>query len=332
MHRLFRPAVAVCALGLTGAAATAVPAQAASSTVALTSHVQSVKTSTGKSLKFMVTASQSAKSLAVSLSTGTSGSLESHSWSFALTASSFTFNGSTGKMTVKTGKQIAPFGTFNLSFTKSSQSTKSCASGSTQTIKGSLKGIAYFVSNTGKSGWGNVGSPTKTYTFSTPSFITVTTGEGCFGGGSGSSATPCTSGITWYGPGFSTFGTQSGSTSTISVFRSSKLSKPAKASRTDILTATGQPAPKESGGAVHVTTKSGARWSGSAQLAETNGFPFPDQQCTLNGVTHVQHTTTYSQAPWTSPSSGRLKADFRVTPDWVAPTSGTGNLTVNSYS
>ena len=332
---------------LTGAAGALVatsltPAVAAGQTLSISSYMQTVTTSTGKTLKLSITASKAPSGTAayvtVSLSTGlTSG--EFHRWSFSkVAASSLTYSASTGKGSLKTGTQLSPYGKLVLNFVKTSQSKKTCSSGSTTTIKGTLKGIVHFVTNTGSRGWGNVGSATRTFTFRTPNYVTLSTGEGC-----GLNVKPtCMSGVQWTSPtsgSFATgnyttaYGMTTGSTSSIFVNRSVKLSKPAGAMRFDNISATGQPKPTVGGGVVSIRTKSGTPLSGSARLTEgSQSSTNPDSTCVLSGVRHTQHSTYYYQAAWSSPSTGRFKANYRVTADYTAPSSGSGTVIVYSYT
>ena len=86
---------------------------------------------------------------------------ESHSWTFPLTKSSFSFNQATSTASLSTGAQMNPFGSAKLSFKKTSSKKASCKTGSRITDYGNLTGTLYFNTNSGA--WGALGSRSQEF-------------------------------------------------------------------------------------------------------------------------------------------------------------------------
>lgn len=340
MRRAARVAVVVCTIGGLAALAPTFAGAAVARSLSLSSHAQSVKTSTGKSLKLEVTAfktttsgNTSPVSVTVNLSTGTPfGKGETHSWRFSTSRSVFSYSPSTGKGTLDTAKEIQPFGSMSLSFTKTGQSTTKCAvSGSVTNVKGRLHGKVNV--DTNLSTWGRVSD--STFTFSTPNVISLS--NGCNGG---EGPVPCSVATTWSGPplaapsgsayvsGYAV--TVSGTTtSTITGSRTTGLSKPPDASRSDVLTAA-EPAPHVDGSTLTISTKTGSPVSGSATVSGGQASN-TSQSCVLNGHSKTEHFASYyTGASWSSPHG--ITFNFKAGPDLVTPTSGTGGWSRNTYS
>lgn len=336
-------AVAVVGLtlsGLTGIAAP--PAMAAGVTsIGLGSHLNKVQTSTGKTLKLFVTASKNTASgstdkatVGVTLSTHTPyGKGETHSWLFHVARSDFDYTASSGNGSVDTS--LGKYGTLNLSFSKTGQSSSKCAAGGSRTIvKGRLHGAIHFDTNTNS--WGKVDD--KTFTFDMPNSITVS--KSCNDGEGGGGTPTCYTQTTWSAPydfsGDASFvsgssQTFSGKTRTvITASRTVQLSKPSGASRTDVLSASA-PAPVINGNDLTVKTSSSGPVSGSAKIAGNAPQSGPGFDCTINGHKKTEHSKNY-QAPngWSSPNG--IKFNFKASADIVSPKSGTSSWSQNSYS
>ena len=330
-------------LATTGGLSTLAPATADAATAksqTLSSHAQSVRTSTGKSLKLEVTAAKTTTSgntspvdLRISLSTGVPyGKGETHAWTYSTSRAVFSYSASTGKGTLRTGSEIQPFGSLSLSFTKTGQSTTTCAvSGSVTNVKGKLHGKVDF--DTKLSAWGTVND--GTFTFSTPNVISLN--NGCNGG---EGKVPCSVATTWSGPSAVTpsdSAYESGyavtvagtTTSTITGSRTTGLSRPSTASRSDVLTAAA-PAPTMNSSTLTVHTKAGSPVSGSATISGGQAST-TSQACALNGHSKTEHFRSYyGGASWSSPHG--ITFNFKAGPDLVTPTSGTGGWSRNTYS
>jgi hypothetical protein len=340
MRRIARIAIVVATAAGFAVVAPSPVSAVVSKSLSLASDAQSVKTSTGKSLKLQVTALKmtthgdtSAVILSVNLSTGTPyGKGETHSWRFSTSRGSFTYSASTGKASVSTGKEIQPFGLLSLTFTKTGQSTSKCAvAGSLTNIKGKLHGKVDF--DTSLSTWGSVSS--TSFTFATPNIVSIS--NGCNGG---EGTVPCSVATTWSGP---SLGDQSGSayesgyavtvsgttTSTITGSRTTSLSKPQGASRADVLTAVA-PSPSINSSMLTVRTKAGSPVSGSATISGGQASN-TSQACVLNGHQRTEHFKSYyGGASWSSPHG--ITFNFKAGPDLVTATSGTGGWSRNTYS
>lgn len=327
-------------IGLLGVLVLAAPARAASFTsIGLASTAKSVTTSTGVKLHLSVSAfkvttsgATSKATTSVTLATGTAyGVGETHIWNFQIGRSSFTYSASTGKAVLKTGSQMSPYGTMNLTFKRSSSKTTSCAGGGhITTVSGTLSGIVHFLTNTGSHGWGNVGSSTHAMSFSTPNRMTLF--AGCGVGAQGSIL--CMVSTSWSAPfvantSMSGFSVKNGSTTstTITAGRTKNLSKPGGASRTDVLTAVA-PVPTFSGGKLTIKTKSGTKFTGSAAIMSSTTTP-NSYACKRGTASHTENATSYSGA-WSTPTA--LVAHFRVTGNATAAKSGSGFFTISSYA
>src|ERR1700759_2133776 len=79
-----------------------------------------LKSTTHKALLVSVFVSQSSQSghtfSNADVTVSTKGSPESHEWSFTLTNKSVKFNPATGKGTIKSGRQMQPFGSLTMKF------------------------------------------------------------------------------------------------------------------------------------------------------------------------------------------------------------------------
>lgn len=302
----------------------------------LSSHAQSVKTSTGKSLRLQVEAYKTTASsstdkvqLSVNLSTGWPyGNGETHTWRFLTARSDFTYSPSTGKGSVTTGKEIEPFGSISLSFAKTGQTTTCYDDGIRVTdVKGTLHGKVSF--DTRLSAWGHVSD--SSFTFSTPNVISLTSGCRPKRGQFDCSVTTTYDTNTIPAEVIGNAVTVSGSTtSTISGDRTVTLPKPRYGGRVDFLQAA-EPAPSISGSTLNITTKPHTAISGSATISGGQAST-TSLACTHNGHRHTEHVTSYDSgdASWSSPSG--LTFNFRAVPDLVSATDGSASWSRSTYN
>jgi hypothetical protein len=312
--------------------------------MSLNSSIKSVKTSSGKSLHLTVmafknttTGNTSKASVTIYLTTGASPFSvgETHGFSFQLPRSDFSYSAPTGKLSSasSSGSKLGAYGSMSLKFSKTSQSSRHCKlSGSMTTIKGSLKGSFHFSTKT--SAWGSVGG--SSFSFATPNFMFLS--SGCNDGGGGTQT--CFSGLNWSGPTASAF--TSGSSMTISggtksniisVNRNVTLSKPSGATRSDSLNEPAQALTVDSTGHLVIKTKSGTHVTGNAKISKGTTTPKSTSPCkTAGGASKTLTNVSHFSATWSSPSSSRLTFHFAITPDFVAPGTGSASWTKFSYA
>lgn len=336
--------VVVVGLALSGFSGPAVPqALAAGSTsIGLGSHVNTVHTSTGKTLKLSITAFKSTEqgstqkaTVGVNLSTGTPYSKgETHGWTFQVARSDFDYTASSGQGSVNA--TFGPYGSVDLTFSKTSQSTSKCAvSGTMTTVKGTLHGSVHFDTNT--RAWGSVND--RSFTFDTPNVINVE--NSCNSGETGGTPT-CFTATTWSAPpatGGSAyayangFSSRSGgkTTTTITGQRFGvKLAHPSGATRTDNLVASA-PAPVVNGNTLTVKTSSSGPVSGSAKIAGGSPQAGPGYACTINGQKKTEHTKSYYAAnAWSSPNG--IRFNFKASADLVTTKTGASSWSQDTYS
>lgn len=317
-------ALAIPALSLPAGARPAAPADGSMS---LVSSSKTVTSSSGKNLKLRVEGDQytqnGSTTTSVSVTVGKGklageGSLgESHTWRFDLTNASFSYANGTGQL--KTGKQIAPFGTMSLAYKKSSQ-TSACH-GAQTTVKGTLSGSLHFTTATKK--WGKVGG--SNIVFSTPNYLYMFSANGGTCGGGGNTG-PCLKGLSWFGPtpsGEVYFnGNTFNSTSRMSYSRSVGLKTPTNASRSDSMSLA-QPAPTLSNNKLTITTK-GRSFRGSATMSAAGSSTQNGAPCTLNGHTYTSSSKVWSNATWKTTTGDRFVVNFAITPDYKTPLSKGG--------
>jgi hypothetical protein len=258
-----------------------------------------LKSSSHKTLNVSVFVDQSVQSghtfSNANVTVSTKGSPESHEWTFSLTNKSLTFNPATGKGTVKTGKQLKPYGSLKLKFrTTGKAQVSKCHT--FKTINQRAKGNGAFAFNTRSSGkhkWGKVarhGAVGK-------GFLTYETGP--FASCGNTFTPPCESGISWNASKSSSSGINETSfngsiskRSTLFVSRNTSLKKPKNADRFDTISLVDKhmsfkvkagKATVKVGGSGHVT--------GGATLTSPNpgsAFPLP---CGKHGKT--ENTTSW---------------------------------------
>lgn len=321
-------AIAVAGLAFPAGARSAAPQDGS---VSLVSSSKTVTSSSGKKLKLEVEADQftssgsTTTSVTVTVGTGlVAGEAsvgESHRWHFNLSNSSFSYANGTG--TLKTGKQIAPFGTMSLTFKKSSQ-TSSCH-GAQTTVKGTLSGSLHF--STGTTQWGKVGG--NSISFATPDYLYMYASNGGSCGG-GNYTAPCAQGLSWFGPGPSGAGesyfngNNLGGTSRISFSRNLLLKSPANASRSDSISLP-EPAPKFANNKLTITTNGGG-FRGAATMSGGTTSTQNSGTCKSSGHTYTIHNKIWSNATWKTTTAHRFVVNFAITPDYTTPLSKTGQF------
>ena len=324
--------------GLT--AVVAPPAGAAGqSSLGFGSHVNKVHSSSGKTLRLSVTAfkntakgSTDKASVGINLSTRLPFNKgETHAWQFQVTRSDVNYSSGTGTISGSFGK----YGSVDLTFNKTGQSTSKCSvSGTMTTVKGRLHGAIHVDTNT--KAWGSVNA--KSFAFDTPNVLTVN--NSC-NNGEGTGNLRCFTATTWSAPpivggGGSTFvsgysSTAAGKTKTlVTGTRSTQLSRPSGASRIDTLVATA-PAPAISGNNLTVKTSSTGPVSGSAKIAADAPQSGPGYDCTINGQNKTEHTKSYYAGDAWSSANG-LRFNFKASSDIVTTKSGAASWSRNTYS
>jgi len=316
----------------------AAPAVAAgSSTISLGSHLAKVHTSSGQTLKMLITASKGTSNgatVGVVLATHSPYNKgETHSWLFQVASNDFTYKSSSGAGTVNAS--LGKYGTVSLSFAKTGQSTSKCEVSGTRTIvKGKLHGAVHFDTNT--NAWGKVDN--KNLTFDTPNVVTVA--NSCNDGETPGGTPTCFTATTWSAPPViggnssfvSGFSRKAGSKTitTITGTRTVQLSKPAGASRTDTLVAAA-PAPTASGNTLTVKTSSSGPVSGSAKIKGGSPQSTPGYACTINGNKKTEHSKSYYASDGWSSATG-IKFNFKASADLVSAKNGASGWAQNSYS
>ena len=280
----------------------AVAATAATPTADVGTLDVPVTTTTGQHLKMIlaVSASGSHTQALVIVHHGPLGSApEQHLWTFPVSRASMAFNGSSGHANV--GSQLAPYGTFSLSFTKVSTTTKQCANQAKQptqvtTTKVRLSGVVNLAlrNPNAASSWGSIrlGSASAPYAFSGYSRYIATTNGSC--GVSNTAAAPptCYSGWTWW-PAPDVYVVSGGSiangTSSLSgvyLSRTVTLTQPAGASRFDYMAIAVPPLTvSTNGAATTLTVRTASTSSGTATL-RISGAATPQVQtfsCRVRG-------------------------------------------------
>jgi hypothetical protein len=261
-----------------------------------------LKSSTHKALQVSVFVDQSLQSghtfSNADVTISTKGSPESHEWSFQLTNKSLKFNPATGKGTLKTGKQLKPFGSLKLTF-KAVGKPHVTKCHTFKTVNQGAKSSGGFVFNTRSSGkhkWGKVarhGALAK-------GFITYETGP--FASCGNTFTPPCQSGISWSASKSQTTGVNEtsfdgsiGKRSMLFATRNTSLNKPKNAIRSDTVNVAdnhmhfsvkGGKATVKVGGSGHVT-------GGATIAAPHSGSAFP-LPCGKNGKT--ENTTSWQAA------------------------------------
>ena len=336
-----------CGLTLSGA-----PAAGAATVVKLelNGRTITVTTSTGQSLHLAVAAFKditkgdtSKAAINVTLSTGKAvGFGETHRWSFAAKRSAFSFHQQSGNATLVTDAALGDFGSLDLTFEKHHRTFEHCSGGGTETTyTGTLTGKVHFRSNTA---WGRVSK--KHLSFQTGNEVVVDasceeaegTGEeqeaGCHQSTSwvGPTGTIPDGLTTQYGSAFVSGGPKRPS---ITGQRTVSLSSPHLAARADYLVAE-SPSPQldANTNTLSIKSKPGTTISGEATISGGQQTPPATGPChdESSGTDKVETTTGYFGASWSSAVDSPLRFDFAVTPNFIAPTSGSASWSQSSFS
>jgi hypothetical protein len=313
-----------------------------------------VTTTSGTTLHFATEADRdsSGTTVDVTLDKATSGyANEVHDWTFRLTNASLTY--SSGKGQLATGTQFGPYGALKVSFTKVSQTRRTCvnfggASTTVTNVKATVKGVVGFNAKSSAStasAWGSVkkGTSKSPYKFGgSYAHYIVTTNGTCRGSTPPPSAGPCMTGVNWQGPfsgsgsGFRFVAGDSAGVNQIIGLRSASLPKPSGAQRTDIVVAPASAATVDTSGdlpVVNVHTKKGSAAAGSAKLTATApGTDAAGMDCTAGGATHTQNQTDYDSVDFANgatPLTVASKVGGKIT---VADATGQSYFSTLSYS
>jgi hypothetical protein len=233
---------AALVVGVALSAAPAAPAAARPNATKLASFtvsvaLQTVKSSTHKTLRVFIGGSNSSDGGGnASFSVSAKGTSESHFWSFPLNGSSVAYNPGTGKGSIKTGKQAKPYGTLDLTLKANGKKQVTNCHGLSSVVQPvSVKGSWSFNTRSkGKHKWGKAGGHGKLHGKSSVSYTTGSSTQSC--GGTGF---PCFAGTSWsaqHPVGTRSRTSISGSVSKHSSVTGSRfvaLAKPKGASRSD---------------------------------------------------------------------------------------------------
>jgi hypothetical protein len=327
---LLTTAAVLAGMGVTGVAASAAPAPVGPALVpagfTLVDSSQSFTSSTGKKLTMVLTATHGSTMASMAVTVAHTGSPESHTWTFQLpNPSDITYDTGTGLGSLKTGTSIGKFGTMNLSL-KSAGKVVSVGCGRTRTSQQpvTVTGTLTFKTvSTGAARWGQVAGTTP-LTFTGQNVISIPDGVDKL---CGSTLPPCVIGVDWEAHNIVSTGftqlvgddtTTSGVTSsTITAFRTTNLTSPAGAVRTDHSTiAVSAPTFSASGTTAKLTVPaSGPLQTGSATFAGSNENAMPALACGLPGQesakTAWQATYTNGAQPLTV--HAEINGNFHLT-------------------
>jgi hypothetical protein len=274
-------------------------------TIVLQTGPTKVVSSTDHRLRVQLTATHPvgyddhADQVAIAVLKGSSGSAETHRWSFDVPAAAWDVD-ATGAGTIDVPKSaIAPFGKVRLTVRAVGDPTTQSCNGTvrSQTQKVSVGGTVFFDTRSkGAHRWGTVGSKSKRFAFAAPSTL-VTTDDlpatPCVGTGHA----PCLAQVVWSAasPKVNLEGANTSNTrGSLLATRTKHLASPANATRTDVLRATTRQLAVKTGagGGAGLAVVAAKRASGSAKLtaAESSAFSAP---CTKDGTDHTQTYTTW---------------------------------------
>ena len=322
--------IRVLAVAAVTTAVAAIPAAGAGAatlhpTKELRTPTVTVTTSTGAKVQLSIDMMRGGGAmLDVDLSKGTRNYAEDHDWSFDVDGSILSYRD--GKGTLLTGKQLGPYGSLRLTFTKVAQATRSCRNDNgaltkVTSVKASIKGVVAFKarsSNTQASKLGTVrrGAASAPYHFGGryAHYISTTNGS-CGLSGPPMSGTPdCISGTFWSGPmaGSSTLrvvsgGSEQGFGAEIVGTRLVSLSYPANAMRMDFIGVNAPDPVMDTSGAnpvLSVTTNPTGPATGSATLTATAApTSQPSSACKAGSTTQSQDISDYESAAYENGSS-----------------------------
>jgi hypothetical protein len=220
---------------------------------------------------------------------------EFHSWAAEAVGASFTFNSTTGRATLNSGRSLSPVASFDVTFTPSKRSSTACSFGAKETVyTGTLKGSVHIVTGT-KPVSITLASRAASFTKGGATTLTV---DPCL------SAPPCT-GDGWSAPEIRTglpFGTVGASGSgvyagkslryTVAVTRETELSKVPSLIRDDGALAYVS-APKWDPATKALTVSASGIVTGSGVLTGGTGVSSVSEVCLIAGKKHAERYTAY---------------------------------------
>jgi hypothetical protein len=172
------------------------PAAAKLAEMSFDPAIQVLKSSTHKKLQVGLFASETIETggsgTSVSVRVSRKGVPEQHSWAFSLANGSLKFNPATGKGSIKSKKQLAPYAAVSFTFHgtgKKHVTTCKTEKSYNQTV--AVSGSFSFDTRSGKHGWGKVKA--KHLSGKTTIFYETGTPASCGGG----FVIPCSAGISW---------------------------------------------------------------------------------------------------------------------------------------
>jgi hypothetical protein len=294
---LLTTAAVLAGTGVTGAAATAAPPLVRPALVpaqfTLLDSSQTFTSSTGKTLTLVLTATHGSPST-MAATVAHTGSPESHTWTFQLPSpSDITYDTGTGLGSLKTGTSISSFGSVSLNL-KAAGKVVSVGCGRTRTSQQpvTVTGTLTFKTlSSGAARWGLVGGATP-ITFTGRNVISIPDGADKL---CGSTLPPCVIGVDWEAHNIVSTGftqlvgddttTNGVTTSTVTALRTTNLTSPTGAVRTDHSTiGVSAPTFTASGTTAKVTVPaSGPLLTGSATFASTSENAMLPLACGLPG-------------------------------------------------
>lgn len=245
---------------------------------------------------------------------------EIHDWGMQMPGADFTVNKTTGAATINSHSDLFPVASLNLSYKPTSHTAGTCSAGSETDYTGTLTGSVTLT--TGLKG---LKLSDATAAFSTPNSLQVD--NACvpplpcsfatWGGGLGHGpAAPIAAGITTGTPGHLVHLTEGGQTVS--------LAAPAGATRHDgaFIKAA---APRFSATAKMLTVTGGKINTAVTGLGVINGAKKVTpgtETCTLAGKTYTEHSTSYTEATWDSPTQFQVRTILSGTLKVAAKGSG----------
>jgi hypothetical protein len=322
--------VVVAALAAASSALPAVESLAATAapSVSMTTPDLAVTTTTGQHLNLILAGDGHGSSLTakVVVHHGPLGAAsEEHMWTAPVSRSSLAFNGTSGHFAV--GSQLAPYGTFSLSFSKVSATTTQCVNDSNQPTRVTRVNVRVRAvvnialrNPSAASRWGSVrlGAASSPYSFAHYGHYVTRTNGWCRGSSAPPPPATCYSGWGWSPvsvPGVSGYSVSDGTStqSLIHLARIVTLSRPAHASRYDFLAIQVPPLVVTSSDPdTTITVRTARTASGSATL-HVSGAPSgnaPAMSCRVAGSTTAhQQAIHYWTVSWQNGAT-----PFAVTP------------------
>jgi len=327
---LLTTAAVLAGMGVTSVTASAAPAGPRPALVpagfTLVDASQSLTSSTGKKLTFVLSATHGSAQSTMAVTVAHTGSPESHTWTFPLpNPSDITYDTGTGLGSLKTGTAIGKFGSMNLSI-KSAGKVVSVGCGRTRTSQQPVTvtgALTFKTLSTGAARWGFVGGTTP-LTFTGQNVISIPDGADKL---CGSTLPPCVIGVDWEAHNIVSTGftqligddttTNGVTTSTITAFRTTTLTSPAGAVRTDHSTIPVTPPTFTTSGASASlkVPASGTLVTGSAAFVGSSENAMPALACGLPGQESAKTAwlATYTNGAQPLTIHAEIDGNFQLT-------------------